>query len=84
MFDDDDDDAGDVDSDSVISTTSNREKDAQTSSNISSLFVHNDEPLVKAWTAASSFRELLLNILIRQNNILTPHICLECSKSDFK
>ena len=53
----DDDDAGDVDSDSVISTTSDRDKEAQTSSNVSSLFVHIDGPLAKAWKAASSFCE---------------------------
>ena len=39
----------------VISTTSDRDKEAQTSSNGSSLFVHNDGPLAKAWKAASSF-----------------------------
>ena len=35
--DDDDDDAGDVDSDNVIFTTSDRDKEAQTSSNVKSL-----------------------------------------------
>ena len=73
-FNDDDDDAGDVDSDSVISTTSDRDKEAPTSSNVSSLFVHNDGPLAKAWKAANSFCELLLNILIGQNIILTRHV----------
>ena len=71
---DDHDDAGDADSDSVISTTSDRDKEAQTSSNVSSLFVHNDGPLAKAWKASSSFCELLLNIWIGQNIILTRHI----------
>ena len=71
---DDDDDAGDGDSDSVISTTSDRDKEAQTSCNVSSLVVHNDGPLAKAWKAANSFCELLLSILIGQNIILTQHI----------
>ena len=39
----------------VISTTSNRDKEAQTSSNVSRLFIHNDGPLAKAWKAASFF-----------------------------
>ena len=82
--DDDVDDAGDVDSDSVISTTSDRDKEAQTSSNVSSLFVHNDGPLAKAWKASSSFCELLLNILIEQNIILTRHISVwSVQKKDF-
>ena len=46
-FGDDDDDGG-FDSDSVISTASNQNQEAQTSSNISSLFVNNDGPLAKA------------------------------------
>ena len=51
----DDDDAGDVDSDGVISTTSDEDKEAQTSSNVSSVFVHNDGPLAKAWKASALF-----------------------------
>ena len=53
--DDDHDDAGDVDSDSVISTTSDQDKEAQTSSNVNGLFVHKDGPLAKTWKAASFF-----------------------------
>ena len=47
------DDDDDFDSDSVISTASNQDKEAQTTSNVSSLFVNNDGPLAKAWKAAS-------------------------------
>ena len=58
----------------VISTTSDRDKEAQASFNVSSLFFHNDGPLAKAWKASSSFCELLLNILMGPNIILTRHI----------
>ena len=52
-FGNDDDDDGDFDIDSVISKASNQEKEAPTSSNVSSLFVNNDGPLAKARKTAS-------------------------------
>ena len=58
---------------SVISRASNQDKDAQTSSSVSSFFVSNDGPSAKAWNAASSFFELLLHISIGQNIILMRH-----------
>ena len=67
---------GDFDSNSVFSTASKQNKEAQTSSNVSSLFVNNDGPLAKARKAASFYCELLLHNLLGHNIILTGHISL--------
>ena len=78
------DDDGDFCSDSVNSTASNQDKEAQTSSIVSRLFVNNDGSLAKAWKAASSFCELLLHNLIGQkkHHFDETHFCLECTKID--